>query len=59
MPEIRLGTGVKGDEVSGFDIDVESFLVLATRFSYQATDATSFYIQPAYANLKIDGAEDG
>jgi hypothetical protein len=51
MPELRVGTGVKN--YRGFEID--RYMVVATRVDYQANDVASFFVQPAYANIKSDG----
>tara|TARA_R110001583_G_scaffold17575_2_gene70896 strand:- start:3770 stop:4246 length:477 start_codon:yes stop_codon:yes gene_type:complete len=58
MPQIRFGTGVKDDSINGYEIDIERYLVVAARIDYPAMSDISFFIQPAYANLKFDGMDE-
>jgi hypothetical protein len=50
MPQIRIGTGVKDDA----GVEIDRYLVVATRFDYQVSSDVSLFLQPAYGNIEVD-----
>lgn len=63
IPELKLGTGIKDDDVTilGTRVDVEAdrFASLGVKFQYQATDRFYIYAAPSYANLKLSASAGG
>ena len=56
IPQLRIGSGVHGDEVSGgqIEIDVHSFAAASVRAVYDMSDNISIFIQPSYARLELE-----
>ena len=59
LPELRIGTGIKDDEVYGVDVEVSRFLALSVRGQYHFENNIYAYAMPSYANLKLKASGYG
>tara|TARA_R110000744_G_scaffold78514_4_gene154629 strand:+ start:10643 stop:11137 length:495 start_codon:yes stop_codon:yes gene_type:complete len=59
VPELRLGTGISDDKISGVKLEVESFTALSVRGQYNFDNGFYAYAVPSYANLDFKASFNG
>ena len=59
VPELRLGTGISDDNISGAKLEVESFTALSVRGQYNYDNGFYAYVMPSYANLDVKASFRG
>jgi opacity protein-like surface antigen len=59
MPELRIGVGVADDNVSGVNVEIDSFLLLSLRGQYEVTKDFSVFLQPTYGRLEVTANFNG
>ena len=57
IPELRIGTGVNDDGISGngasVDIDIDRFVALSVRAQYEFNNGLYFFVAPSYGYVEV------
>ncbi len=59
MPELRVGVGISDDTISGFDIELDSFIALSVRGQYDIDSNFYVYAAPSYARVELTASAFG
>lgn len=57
IPELRIGTGVNDDGISGggasVDVDIDRFVALSVRAQYEFNNGLYFFVAPSYGYVEL------
>jgi len=61
VPELRIGTGISDDDISGggysFDVEIDRFAALSVRAQYEFNNGIYFFVAPSYGYVEITATE--
>tara|TARA_Y100000296_G_scaffold67947_1_gene80922 strand:+ start:1307 stop:1813 length:507 start_codon:yes stop_codon:yes gene_type:complete len=59
VPELRYGIGVSDDEISGVEIELDSFYALTLKGEFNVSDNVYAYVAPSYGKLELTASASG